>query len=156
MELELVKEWPVPSFDLSLVKRGDLLWGKHRTWNEGKAGFVTAATGKQLVVQYHPGIGNVTNHFIIPVSEAAEGQWEIRWSPDMAEIYEYGARPEEPEIPEDPGEPGEPENPEKPEGAETPEENGEPEGTGDPEKTGESENPGNKGGDGSDPGGTDP
>lgn len=163
--MELVKEWPVPSFDLSLVKRGDLLWGKHRTWDEGKAGFVTAATEKQLIVQYHPGIGNVTNHFMIPVSEAAGGQWEIRWSSDMTVIYEYGISPEESEVPEGPGEPDEPENPEKPGGSgetaepeenETPEESGESEGSGDPEKPGESENPENMGGDSSDTGGTDP
>ena len=136
--MELVKEWPVPSFDLSLVKRGDLLWGKHRTWDAGKAGFVTAATETQLIVQYHPGIGNVTNHFIIPVSEASGGQWEIRWSSDMTEIYEYGTSSEESEE------------------TETPEENGESEGSGDSENPGETENPESKGGDGSDPGGTDP
>ncbi len=130
----LVKKQPVLLYDLSMVKRGDLLWGRHRTWNEGKAGIVTAATETQLIVQYHPGIGNVTNHFIIPVSEAAEGQWEIRWSSDMTEIYEYGIGPEEPEVSEEPGE---------------------QDGLKNLEKLGGSENLENKGGDGSDPGGTD-
>ena len=53
---------------------------------------MTAATEDQLIVQYYPGIGNVTNHFIIPVSEAAEGQWEIRWSSDMTDIQEYNIK----------------------------------------------------------------
>ncbi len=88
--MALVTEKPTAVFDLTQVRRGYLLWGRHRTWNEGKAGFVTSATEEQLIVQYYPGIGNVTNHFIIPVSEAADGQWEIRWSADMAGIQEYG------------------------------------------------------------------
>ncbi len=88
--MALVIEKPVKSYDLTQIKRGYLLWGKHYTWGEGKAGFVTSATEDQLIVQYHPGIGNVTNHFIIPVSEVVEGQWEIRWSADMSAVYEYG------------------------------------------------------------------
>lgn len=88
--MALVTEKPRAAFDLAEIRRGYLLWGRHRTWNEGKAGFVTSATEDQLIVQYYPGIGNVTNHFIIPVSETVGGQWEIRWSADMTEIKEYG------------------------------------------------------------------
>ena len=51
---------------------------------------MTSATEDQLIVQYYPGIGNVTNHFIIPIAEAVDGQWEIRWSADMTEVKEYG------------------------------------------------------------------
>ena len=90
--MELVIEKPVESFDLEQIKRGYLLWGRHYTWNEGRAGFVTSATADQLIVQYHPGIGNVTNHFMIPVSEVVSGQWEIRWSADMSEVFEYGIK----------------------------------------------------------------
>ena len=86
--MPLVTEKPAAAFDLAQIRRGDLLWGRHSTWDRGKAGFVTSATEGQLIVQYYPGIGNVTNHFIIPVSEAAEGQWEIRWSSDLAKVYE--------------------------------------------------------------------
>lgn len=88
--MPLITEEAKAVFDLSLIARGYLLWGRHCTWEEGKAGFVTSATEEQLTVQYHPGIGNVTNHFVIPVSEAAEGQWEIRWSKELSEIQEYG------------------------------------------------------------------
>ena len=90
--MTLVIEKPVVSFDLKQIQRGYLLWGRHYTWNEGKAGFVTSATEDQLIVQYHPGIGNVTNHFMIPVSEVVSGQWEIRWSADMSEVFEYGIK----------------------------------------------------------------
>lgn len=88
--MALIMEKPTAVFDLSEIKRGLLLWGRHRAWNEGKAGFVTSATEDQLIVQYYPGIGNVTNHFVIPVSEAADGQWEIRWSEELSEVKEYG------------------------------------------------------------------
>lgn len=87
--MALIIEKPVAVFDTEQVKRGHLLWGKHRTWSKGRAGFVTAATKDCLTVQYYPGIGNVTNHFMIPVSEAADGQWEIRWSSDMSQVWEY-------------------------------------------------------------------
>lgn len=93
--MALVTEKPVAAFDLTQIKRGDLLWGRHYTWGEGKAGFVTSATEQQLIVQYHPGIGNVTNHFMIPVSEAVGGQWEIRWSADMSEVQEYNIEADE-------------------------------------------------------------
>lgn len=95
--MSLVIEKPGVAFDMSQIKRGYLLWSRHSTWKEGKAGFVTAATEAQLIVQYYPGIGNVTNHFIIPVSEAAEGQWEIRWSSDMTDIQEYNIKGEQQE-----------------------------------------------------------
>lgn len=89
--MELITEQPSACFDLSQIRRGDILWGKHSTWTEGKAGIVASAVKDQLSVQYHPGIGNVVNHFRIPVSEAAAGEWEIRWSRDLAEVQEYNA-----------------------------------------------------------------
>ncbi len=93
--MALITEKPTAVFDLSQIRCGYLIWGRHKTWNEGKAGFVTSATEKELIVQYHPGIGNVTNHFFIPVAEAVEGQWEIRWSADMSEVFEYGIKADE-------------------------------------------------------------
>ena len=80
----------VAKINRQVVARGDLVYGKHRTWPEGKAGFVTSATEKELIVQYHPGIGNVTNHFRIPIDEAVDAQWEIRYSHDMSEVKTYG------------------------------------------------------------------
>ena len=87
--MALVVEQPIATFDLSEIA-SDLVYGKHRTWSEGKAGFATSATEKELIVQYHPGIGNVTNHFRIPIDEAVDGQWEIRYSHDMSEVKTYG------------------------------------------------------------------
>lgn len=105
--MALVVEQPVASFDLSQVKCGDLLWGKHKTWSEGKSGFVTSARADQLIVQYYPGIGNVTNHFIIPVTEASAGDWSIRWSADLEDIQKYNDEADdEQQEKEDEDEPG--------------------------------------------------
>ncbi len=87
--MDLVAEKPIAAFDLDQVRCGDLLWGIHCTWTDGKAGLVTAATEKQLTVQYYPGIGNITNHFIIPVSEVAAGEWQVRWSADLSDIKKF-------------------------------------------------------------------
>ena len=78
-------------FDTSQIEKGYLVYAKHRTWTEGKAGFVTAVTEKQITVQYHPGIANVTNHFILSVTEVVSGEWELRWSKDMSTVKEYKA-----------------------------------------------------------------
>ena len=93
--MALVTENARATFDLVEIKRGYLLWGRHITWNEGKAGFVASATEDQLIVQYHPSIGNVTNHFMIPVSEVVSGQWEIRWSADLSEVQKYNIEADE-------------------------------------------------------------
>lgn len=95
--MSLVAEKQTAVFDLAQIRRGDLLYGRHCTWDKGKSGFVTSATENQLTVQYFPGIGNVTNHFIIYISEVVNGEWEIRWSANMKEIYEYGIKTEEKE-----------------------------------------------------------
>lgn len=76
-------------FDTSQIKKGYLMYAKHRSWPDGRGGFVTAVTDKQITVQYHPGIANVTNHFFLPADEVAEGEWEVRWSDDLTEINEY-------------------------------------------------------------------
>lgn len=82
-------------FDTSQIEKGYLVFAKHRTWPDGKAGFVTAVTETQITVQYHPGIGNVTNHFFLPAKEVAAGEWEVRWSKDMSQVNEYKAGGEE-------------------------------------------------------------
>jgi len=99
--MELIKEQPKFIFDTSVIKAGYVLYAKHNSWKEGKAGFVTLATEKELVVQYHPGIGNVTNHFFIPIKEVAVGDWEIRWSSNLSEVFQY---PTSEDVEQDPKE----------------------------------------------------
>lgn len=73
------------------IKIGHLLYAKHVSWKTGMSGFVTTVTEKEIVVQYHPKIGNVTNHFVIQAQEAVAGDWEIRYSADLSEITAYPA-----------------------------------------------------------------
>lgn len=96
--MELIVEKTVNVYDLSQIKAGDLFYGRHRTWSDGKAGIVTTANERELIIQYHPGIANVTNHFTIPVNEVYAGEWEARWSHDMSEVYEYSRESEEEET----------------------------------------------------------
>lgn len=84
MELIVIENRPV--FDTTQVERGDLVYARHRSQETGRGGIITRVTAEKLTVQYHPRVGNVTNHFEIPISEVAEGQWEIRWSKDLLEI----------------------------------------------------------------------
>lgn len=93
--MSLITEKQTAVFDLTQINRGNLLWGRHASWSEGKAGFVTSATENQLIVQYFPGIGNITNHFIVPLTEVLNGQWEIRWSADLSQVQEYSLKADE-------------------------------------------------------------
>lgn len=98
--MSLMTEKPVAVYDLSQIYPGCVCFGRHRTWGDGKTGIVTSVTESQLSVQYHPGIGNVINHFIIPVSEVVAQEWEIRWSADLSEVFEYNATEEKEETDE--------------------------------------------------------
>lgn len=71
------------------IKRGTLIYAKHRTWKDGEKGFVTSVNEKEVIVQYPPVIGNVTNHFFLPAKEVVAGEWEIRYSNDMKTIISY-------------------------------------------------------------------
>lgn len=77
-------------FDTTQLKKGTLIYAKHKSWSEGKSGFVTAVSEYEIIVQYHPKISNITNHFFIPVKEVIAEEWtEIRWSNDLKSIFEY-------------------------------------------------------------------
>lgn len=92
--MALLVDSTIKVFDTSQVKKRYLIYAKHRSWPEGKGGFVTAVTEKQITVQYHPGIANVTNHFFLPADEVAAGEWLVRWSEDMSKVNEYEAEGE--------------------------------------------------------------
>lgn len=85
----LVKDKTIKVFDLEHIKRGTLVYAKHETWPKGKTGLLTDISDTELTVQYHPDISNVMNHFFLPVKEVIKGEWEVKWSNDLKEIYEY-------------------------------------------------------------------
>ena len=87
--MELITEKPEVVFHTSEIKVGTLVYAKHVSWKCGIGGFVAAIAEKEMIVQYHPRIGNVTNHFFINAKEVAAGDWHIRYSADLSEVYEY-------------------------------------------------------------------
>lgn len=87
--MEFIIEKPESVLNTSEIKTGMLVYAKHVSWKCGISGFVTAITEKEMIVQYHPRIGNVTNHFFINAKEVAAGDWQIRYSTDLSEVYEY-------------------------------------------------------------------
>lgn len=86
--MELIIKENRARFDASVIKAGYAIYGKHASWDEGKTGIVTAVTDTTLVALFHPGIGNVINHFIIPIGEVEKGEWDVRWSKDLATVNE--------------------------------------------------------------------
>lgn len=90
----LIKQEIVPVYDISTLACGMLMYAKHKSWTKGEQGFLTHVDENLLIVQYHPGIGNVTNHFKIPVLEVMQGEWEIRWSEDLSTVYTYPVQEE--------------------------------------------------------------
>ena len=82
--MALIKDRAAPVFDSEQVHKGDLIRAKHKTWDEYKNGLVVGITSNELVVLYHTGIGNVSNHFVMLASEVAGGlsrrkNWQRAW-----------------------------------------------------------------------------
>ena len=86
----IVKE-PTEKFNTEEIRRGTLVYAKHKTWENGEKGFVTTASEDEVIVQYPPKIGNVTNHFFLRAEEVAKGDWEVRYTNDMETIVTYPA-----------------------------------------------------------------
>lgn len=86
--MELIIKEERARFDANAVRAGYAIYGKHTSWDKGKTGIVTAVTEDQIVAQFHPGIGNVINHFFIPIGEVEKGEWDVRWSENLAIVNE--------------------------------------------------------------------
>lgn len=84
----IVKE-PTEKFNTEEIRRGTLVYAKHKTWENGEKGFVTTASEDEVIVQYPPKIGNVTNYFFLRAEEVAKGDWEVRYTNDMETIVTY-------------------------------------------------------------------
>lgn len=85
----LVEKESIAKFNTEEIRRGTLVYARHKTWDRGEMGFVTSAKEDEVIVQYPPAIGNVTNHFFLPAKEVANGDWELRYSNDMQKITVY-------------------------------------------------------------------
>ena len=89
--MALIIQSSKPIFDLSKIEKGHLIYARHRSWSDGLVGIITGVSEDRLVVQYHPAIGNVMNHFFIPATEVSAEEWEIRWSEDLTNVWTTGA-----------------------------------------------------------------
>ena len=86
--MALIRDRAAPVFDSEQVRKGDLIRAKHKTWDEYKNGRVVGITSNELVVLYHTGIGNVSNHFVMLASEVAGGEWQGTWTEDMQAVQD--------------------------------------------------------------------
>lgn len=77
-------------FNLDEIRRGTLIYAKHRSWKEGKSGIVYHASAERITVLYPNEKTNTQNHFFISVSEVYKNEWEIRYSGDgLRTVQEY-------------------------------------------------------------------
>lgn len=90
----LIKSETTQSYNTEEMQCGMLMYVKHRTWDKGERGFITYVDKELIIIQYYPGIGNVTNHIKLYVQEVAAGEWDIRWSDDLTSVSAYP----EPEV----------------------------------------------------------
>lgn len=77
-------------FNAEEIRRGTLIFARHKTWKEGISGIVYHASAEQITVMYPNSLTNTQNHFFIPVSEVSNNEWEIRYSNDgLQSIQKY-------------------------------------------------------------------
>ncbi len=86
--MALIRNRAAPVFDSEQVHKGNLIRAKHQTWDEYRNGLVVGITSNELVVLYHTGIGNVSNHFVMLASEVGRGEWQGTWTEDMQIIQD--------------------------------------------------------------------
>jgi|LSQX01.1.fsa_nt_gb hypothetical protein len=92
--MPIIKDIAEKIFDPEYVQKGNLINARREGWTEPKNGIITAVTDKQITVLMLPGIGNVTNYFVIPASEVVGGEtWELKWTNDLVTIYTDGEIP---------------------------------------------------------------
>lgn len=85
----LIKDETVQSYNTEKIKCGMLMYAKHKTWDRGERGFITHVDKELIIVQYYPGVRNVTNHLKLYAGEVAAGEWEVRWSDKLTDIHVY-------------------------------------------------------------------
>jgi len=74
-------------FNENEIRRGMLVYARHKTWSDGIGGIVTRTARHEITVQYAAGVSNVTNHFFITSTAVAAQEFEIlRWSEDLETV----------------------------------------------------------------------
>lgn len=88
--MPLITEQTGMVFDAESIHKCDLIRAKHQSWQTEENGIVTAVNQQKLTVLFLSLIANTSNFFIIPVEEVKAGEWEIRWTSDLANISGEG------------------------------------------------------------------
>lgn len=87
--MQIVTKKEESKFNLEEIKEGWCAYVKHSSWDEGKAGYISSLSSDIMMIQFCPGIRNISNHTSVEAKDIAAGEWEIRLSPDLKDIYEY-------------------------------------------------------------------
>lgn len=83
----LVKEKKANAFDTTAISKGCFIFVESLNGNEPRAGIVTRVSETEIEVLFLPKISNVTNRFVISVSDIS--QYRVRWSEDLEIIKNY-------------------------------------------------------------------
>lgn len=76
-------------FNLDVVKESWCVYIKHISWEQGITGYISALSKDSMTIQFCPGIRNVSNHTFVTAESVAKGEWELRISPDLKDIFEF-------------------------------------------------------------------
>lgn len=88
--MSITKDATAPTFDSVKIQKGSFIKAKYCSWEKPRNGLVANVTEDEIRVLYVPDIGNVTNYFVIPIAEVAEGRWTISISVDMETVETEG------------------------------------------------------------------
>ena len=94
--MPIIKNNTRTEIDLDEIKRGTLIWAKHRTWECGIGGVVSTVNADMIFVRFLPKIQNVRNHYVITAKELEKCEWQVRYSSDdLMSINTFGSEEEE-------------------------------------------------------------
>lgn len=88
--MPILQDSSVKTFDRDAVHKGDLIRAKHKTWPEPRNGIVATVKDSELTVLFLPGLGNVSNYFVIAASEVDAELWALAWTTDLETVNKEG------------------------------------------------------------------
>nr|DAY82548.1 MAG TPA: protein of unknown function (DUF5026) [Caudoviricetes sp.] len=86
--MALIVDKTAPAFDLTVIKKRDLVRAQYKTWDEPRNGIVACAAEDSLQVLYLPNIHSAACFFVIRAQEVKDGKWAILLTRDMKTIEE--------------------------------------------------------------------
>lgn len=74
-------------FNLDVIKRGNFIYAKGKTWTEGRNGLIVRANEQEITAIFLTE-NSAAGYFKIKIGEI--GEYEMRISGDLTEVMEYG------------------------------------------------------------------